>query len=560
MSMRRRAKKIEISAPTNFVHRIHAGYDPSTGEYHGLPKQWQAIIGTPFSGRRGRPRPMVDPSCITPLEIAEIKTIVRGDVPPHSISSVTQSGSVSVAQSNAFRTGLQSVASQPSVQQCVRIPESWTPITSPSPCPSATGSARYQHYHPNRPPSYRFQRNNGLIVPSSTVMPGCDPALRLSSRWNPRQVTSFPVTDPSCALSSTPGLPPRVSNQPPVVTHQAQSTPLNEAIATVPTTSTMSSSEAAAYRPSAGVAQPFPAIRRDENRNRLSHEEFRAALKMVVSAGDPRSDLTNFVQIGEGSTGVVMTANQVSRKRCVAVKRMDILKQQRRELLFNEVVIMRDYEHPNIVQMFGSYLIGDELWVIMEYMEGGALTDIITQTRMDEQMIATVCVQCLRALEYLHSKGVVHRDIKSDSILLARNGVAKLSDFGFCGQLSAEVPRRRSLVGTPYWMSPEVISRMPYGTEADIWSLGIMLIEMVQGEPPLFDVQPLQAMRTIRDMPPPTFSPTARVSPDLEYFLSRMLVRDASQRATATELLQHPFLRKARQPSIICPLMNLNSS
>uniref|UniRef100_A0A0M3HVL5 non-specific serine/threonine protein kinase n=1 Tax=Ascaris lumbricoides TaxID=6252 RepID=A0A0M3HVL5_ASCLU len=508
MSMRRRAKKIEISAPTNFVHRIHAGYDPSTGEYHGLPKQWQAIIGTPFSGRRGRPRPMVDPSCITPLEIAEIKTIVRGDVPPHSIR-----------QSNAFRTGLQSVASQPSVQQCVRIPESWTPITSPSPCPSATGSARYQHYHPNRPPSYRFQRNNGLIVPSSTVMPGCDPALRLSSRWNPRQVTSFPVTDPSCALSSTPGLPPRVSNQPPVVTHQAQSTPLNEAIATVPTTSTMSSSEAAAYRPSAGVAQPFPAVRRDENRNRLSHEEFRAALKMVVSAGDPRSDLTNFVQIGEGSTGVVMTANQV--------------------------VIMRDYEHPNIVQMFGSYLIGDELWVIMEYMEGGALTDIITQTR---------------ALEYLHSKGVVHRDIKSDSILLARNGVAKLSDFGFCGQLSAEVPRRRSLVGTPYWMSPEVISRMPYGTEADIWSLGIMLIEMVQGEPPLFDVQPLQAMRTIRDMPPPTFSPTARVSPDLEYFLSRMLVRDASQRATATELLQHPFLRKARQPSIICPLMNLNSS
>lgn len=176
---------------------------------------------------------------------------------------------------------------------------------------------------------------------------------------------------------------------------------------------------------------------------------------------------------------------------------------------------MRDYVHPNVVEMYGSYLVGDELWVLMEYMEGGALTDIITQMRfavivlqqivplcqnvqisflrgyffdlfginssfsykffeveghpeffvlnpfllfirIDEPTIATICVQCLKALEYLHSKGVVHRDIKSDSILLTKEGVAKISDFGFCGQLSVDMPKRRSLVGTPYWMSPEV--------------------------------------------------------------------------------------------------------
>lgn len=76
--------------------------------------------------------------------------------------------------------------------------------------------------------------------------------------------------------------------------------------------------------------------------------------------------------------------------------------------------------------------------------------------RIDEPIIATICAQCLKALEYLHSKGVVHRDIKSDSILLTKNGVVKISDFGFCGQLSADIPQRRSLVGTPYWMSPEV--------------------------------------------------------------------------------------------------------
>lgn len=84
------------------------------------------------------------------------------------------------------------------------------------------------------------------------------------------------------------------------------------------------------------------------------------------------------------------------------------------------------------------------------------LQTLLFLIRIDEPTIATICAQCLKALEYLHSKGVVHRDIKSDSILLTKDGVAKISDFGFCGQLSVDIPQRRSLVGTPYWMSPEV--------------------------------------------------------------------------------------------------------
>ncbi|XP_041951610.1 serine/threonine-protein kinase PAK 5 [Alosa sapidissima] len=289
--------------------------------------------------------------------------------------------------------------------------------------------------------------------------------------------------------------------------------------------------------------------------SRVSHEQFRAALQLVVNPGDPREYLDNFLKIGEGSTGIVCIATERHTGKQVAVKKMDLRKQQRRELLFNEVVIMRDYHHENVVDMYNSYLVGDELWVVMEFLEGGALTDIVTHTRMNEEQIATVCVSVLRALSYLHNQGVIHRDIKSDSILLTSDGRIKLSDFGFCAQVSKEVPKRKSLVGTPYWMAPEVISRLPYGTEVDIWSLGIMVIEMVDGEPPYFNEPPLQAMRRIRDNLPPRLKESHKVSSVLRAFLDLMLVREPSQRATAQELLLHPFLKLSGPPSCIVPLM-----
>ncbi|RUS85935.1 hypothetical protein EGW08_006338 [Elysia chlorotica] len=288
---------------------------------------------------------------------------------------------------------------------------------------------------------------------------------------------------------------------------------------------------------------------------RLSHEEFRRTLQYVVNPGDPRQFLGNFMKIGEGSTGIVCTSMDQSRNKMVAVKKMDLRKQQRRELLFNEVVVMRDYHHPNIVEMYNSYLVNDELWVVMEFMEGGALTDIVTHSRMDEVQIATVCKACLKALAFLHSHGVIHRDIKSDSILLSHDGKVKLSDFGFCAQVTPDLPKRKSLVGTPYWMAPEVISRLPYGPEVDIWSLGIMVIEMIDGEPPFFNEPPLNAMRRIRDMPPPKLKNTHRVSPRFQGFLDRMLVRDHAERASAAELMQHQFLREAGPPSCLVPLM-----
>ncbi|XP_012692108.1 serine/threonine-protein kinase PAK 6 [Clupea harengus] len=288
---------------------------------------------------------------------------------------------------------------------------------------------------------------------------------------------------------------------------------------------------------------------------KVTHEQFKAALQMVVDKGDPRSYLDNFVKIGEGSTGVVCIAREKHSGRQVAVKMMDLRRQQRRELLFNEVVIMRDYQHKNVVEMFKSALVEEELWVIMEYLQGGALTNIVSETRLSEEQIATVCEAVLQALAYLHSQGVIHRDIKSDSILLTLDGRVKLSDFGFCAQISKDIPKRKSLVGTPYWMAPEVISKSPYGTEVDVWSLGIMVVEMVDGEPPYFSETPVAAMKRLRDELAPTVRNINQISPVLRDFLDRMLTRDPLERATATDLLEHPFLLKSSSPQCLVPLV-----
>nr|XP_019940207.1 PREDICTED: serine/threonine-protein kinase PAK 6 [Paralichthys olivaceus]XP_019940208.1 PREDICTED: serine/threonine-protein kinase PAK 6 [Paralichthys olivaceus] len=288
---------------------------------------------------------------------------------------------------------------------------------------------------------------------------------------------------------------------------------------------------------------------------KVTHEQFKAALQMVVDKGDPRSYLENFVKIGEGSTGVVCIATEKHSGREVAVKMMDLRRQQRRELLFNEVVIMRDYQHRNVVEMFKSALVEEELWVIMEYLQGGALTNIVSETRLNEEQIATVCEAVLQALAYLHSQGVIHRDIKSDSILLTLDGRVKLSDFGFCAQISKDIPKRKSLVGTPYWMAPEVISKSPYGTEVDVWSMGIMVVEMVDGEPPYFSETPVAAMKRLRDEPAPTVRNVSQIFPVLKDFLDRMLTRDPLERASATDLLEHPFLLQSGSPQCLVPLV-----
>jgi hypothetical protein len=306
-----------------------------------------------------------------------------------------------------------------------------------------------------------------------------------------------------------------------------------------------------ATRPAPGISAPADAAPMPEDANG-------ATLQELCSKENPAKMFADFTKIGEGAAGEVFRATDTRTRRVVAVKKMEI-NPDNVKLLSTEIGIMKTSRHPNIVDYVESFLISErEIWVVMEFMGGGCLTDILEAfdvVRLSERNVAFVARETLRALAYIHSLHRIHRDIKSDNILLGNDGAIKLADFGYAAQLTQKQQKRHTVVGTPYWMAPELIRGQDYGTKVDIWSLGIMVMEMAQGEPPYMEFPPLRALFLITTKGIPPLKEPARWSADFHDFYNKCIDVRVETRPDAQTLLEHPFLRQAADPREMIPFI-----
>ncbi|KAM9222460.1 serine/threonine-protein kinase PAK 3-like isoform 1-T2 [Leptosomus discolor] len=238
------------------------------------------------------------------------------------------------------------------------------------------------------------------------------------------------------------------------------------------------------------------------------------------------------------ASGTVYTTLDITTGQEGAIKQMNLQQQPQKEGLSNKILKMWENKNPNVVNYLDSHLVGDELWVVMEYMAGGALTEDVTQFCMEEGQMAAVCKECLQALDFLQSKRVIHTDIKSNNILLGVDGSVKLADFGVCARLSPEQSRRSTVVRSPYWLAPEVVRKEAYGPKVDIWSLGVVAIEMAEGQPPYLDEDPLRAMGLIATNGTPELQNREQLCAEFQAFWSHCLEVDVGRQGSAQDLLQ----------------------
>lgn len=248
-------------------------------------------------------------------------------------------------------------------------------------------------------------------------------------------------------------------------------------------------------------------------------------------------------KIGEGGAGSVFLCEHKETGESYAIKRIVPKSDKHRDMILNEIVLTKLSSSQYIVQYYESYDYDGYLWLVVELMKG-SLTDLILERAgaIPESTIAYIMREILLGLEIMHSQFRIHRDIKSDNILIGIDGSVKLGDFGYAAQLTQEHEMRHSVVGTPSWMAPELVVGMDYGVSVDIWSLGIVAIETVVGEPPYLNENPMKALYYIATKPSPKLPNDKKWSSNFHDFVNSCLVKDPETRPTSNILLDLPFI------------------
>eukprot|EP01103_Thecamoeba_quadrilineata_P013970 TRINITY_DN4026_c0_g1_i1.p1 TRINITY_DN4026_c0_g1~~TRINITY_DN4026_c0_g1_i1.p1 ORF type:complete len:632 (-),score=137.29 TRINITY_DN4026_c0_g1_i1:102-1997(-) len=244
--------------------------------------------------------------------------------------------------------------------------------------------------------------------------------------------------------------------------------------------------------------------------------------------------------IGKGAFGRVFRSIQLITGKVVVVKELDkrILQEQTTNVL-NEHEILQELDHPNIIKTLDTHETPAYIYIILEYVEGGSLHDLMTKCGgpFHESLLRLYISQVLQALVYLHQNCFVHRDVKGANILLSKDGICKLADFGSCTSIKSKSPL--SMAGSPFWAAPEIISGLDCTVNSDIWSVGCTIIELRTTRPPYWSLGPSVAMyRMTQDEHPPLPS---ELSVELEDFLKKSFLKDTDLRPSAEDLLLHPW-------------------
>ncbi|KAG0316546.1 Protein kinase [Linnemannia gamsii] len=572
-----RSPLMGVSNPTNFVYKVHVGFDPNTGNFTGLPETWTKLLtGSAITKEDYANNPQAV------LEVLEFYT------------DQTKRNEAEYGTATLVPGSLPLIPSDSEGDRWANL----MPRQQPTP-PSSRPDRPQRPERPDRPedqlrpsipersqsvdtlPVTQRMSSLGIYDDRGNQQPGSRPALapRPPNALRPDYAPPSPTFTPP--LSSSPSNkynnpPPKPPQQPPSPSASPSSLRQPNAYGPPPRSNTSpiavkypgSSAEAgskppAIVRPAVADAAASlngsnaPKVAVERRISTMTEAEIMEKLRSVVSSGDPSTLYSKIKKVGQGASGSVYVAKHLTTNTKVAIKQMDLSLQPRKELVVNEILVMKESTNPNIVNYLDSFLVkGQELWVVMEYMEGGALTDVIDNNKLSESQIACICLETCKGLQHLHSQNIIHRDIKSDNVLLDSLGHVKITDFGFCAKLTDQKNKRATMVGTPYWMAPEVVKQKEYGAKVDIWSLGIMAIEMIEQEPPYLDEEPLKALYLIATNGTPTLKKPETLSAELKNFLAVCLCVEVKSRATSKELLEHEFLKRAGSLQSLRPLFD----
>uniref|UniRef100_A0A1B0FDM6 non-specific serine/threonine protein kinase n=2 Tax=Glossina morsitans morsitans TaxID=37546 RepID=A0A1B0FDM6_GLOMM len=549
---RKKEQISEIGNPTNFQRHFHVSRNEKTGDLEGLPAPWVRLMNAQITRDEQDKNPDAAYQAVKfynySIKKKENDVIFKPFITEEAIHEESKEIDNYVNYKNKHKSQ--------DLEKSDDERYSGDSTTTTESGSTTSGNSSNNSFNDQQHTAIRLTGLNEVIK-------------ELESTLDVQRETLKPQIDitgelpPPLPAKKTPSLPPKPQTKPkPRGITQKLSKGVTDLTAISTNEVSAINTDTIIIKPATGTAESALEGDGDETILRRSKDkriqktdaEIYDELRTICNPDDPRERYKTTQEVGKGASGIVFIAADKQTETQVAVKTIDLKNQSSKDLILTEIRVLKDFNHKNLVNFLDAYLLEpeDQLWVVMEYMDGGPLTDVVTETVMKERQIACVCREVLYAISFLHSKGIIHRDIKSDNVLLGMDGSVKVTDFGFCANIEGD-EKRQTMVGTPYWMAPEVVTRKKYGKKVDIWSIGIMAIEMIEGQPPYLYETPLRALYLIAANGRPDIKSWDKLSLNLQDFLDCCLQVEVDKRATADELLRHPFLDDCSEVKALVP-------